>query len=749
MSSGFGFKGREGRCYQFWKGVEQCSKDTEYSGQCGKQVEDYIECLHHRKEELRCIGRGSYGSAYLVQDRTCLENRFVVKKIPMELLSAKEKDQSFHEVELLAKLKHPNVVEYKENFVADNVLHIIMAYCDGGDLADKIKEQHKIREQIVGPDNNSSDPRGYFPISQVLDWFVQMAMAIKYLHDQRVLHRDLKTSNVFLTTENVVKLGDFGIAKTLDSTLDQAKTVVGTPYYMSPEVCESKPYSYASDVWSLGCVLYEMLALRHAFDASNILMLILKIVQQDCNPVPPCYGKEVSDLLHRLLDKDPERRPSMEEIFAMPYIRHHMQGLVASGGSLKVKVINPLARRPQYGSASARGRRRLHSKNLSARRSSGEKKQLRSAQTAFSQVAPMQWIPIQPFTADTDHLDTCNEPERLDSSILQQSQLSFRLPERNTTLEPQITTEEKPHPVAIEKHGLMPDEEVDEDSLNSMPTAVWPQPRLASRERKLFAWGQGESSKKPHANGSARSSSNEADDDDSQFQEKELMNPNFQSEYSDECIDSFQNYYSSKDTKENCSPSKRELRQPEILRQRGMGNLRTPFHQPLSCVSNDVNAEDTRVPKFSEISMMRELELDGDSDDDDRSTDTSLGEYEAEENFYSDDSSDFHDHSGTQYSDDFEDADAEVIEYADGEFNSEGEGHEKEHHIFTTREEGEGVASHWDDFVSTTAGYRPTGDDDNCHFARIEGPAEAQWVIRKVAQSLMLTTDDLHPQQAA
>lgn len=224
-------------------------------------------------EELKCIGRGSYGSAHLVAERGS-GARYVVKKIPMELLTEKERQQSFREVELLAKLKHPNVVEYRENFCDGNVLHIVMAYCDGGDLAGRIRE----RTEAAGV---HAQPSAYFSISQILDWFVQMAMAIKYLHEQRVLHRDLKTSNIFLTTENVIKLGDFGIAKTLDSTLDQAKTVVGTPYYMSPEVCESKPYSYASDIWALGCVLYEMVALKHAFDAPNILTLILKIVQQD------------------------------------------------------------------------------------------------------------------------------------------------------------------------------------------------------------------------------------------------------------------------------------------------------------------------------------------------------------------------------------------------------------------------------------------------------------------------------------
>ncbi|RHY23402.1 hypothetical protein DYB25_012505 [Aphanomyces astaci] len=217
--------------------------------------------------EERCIGRGSYGCAYLVTEVTS-GHKYVVKKIPIELMTDKESKQAFAEVELLSKLHHSFVVQYKENFVEGTVLHIVMEYCDGGDLTARIKAL-------------KADDGALFPPTLVLDWFVQMALAIKYLHQRHILHRDLKTSNIFLTRQNIVKLGDFGIARTLDSTMDHAKTVVGTPYYMSPEVCESKPYSYASDIWALGCVLYEVCTLKHAFDAPNILMLIVKIIQHD------------------------------------------------------------------------------------------------------------------------------------------------------------------------------------------------------------------------------------------------------------------------------------------------------------------------------------------------------------------------------------------------------------------------------------------------------------------------------------
>ena len=227
---------------------------------------------------VRQIGRGNFGSVFLV-DR--LEPpptppspplRCGVKKIAIFDMSEKEAAQAKVEAALLADLAHPCIVSYIDSFIQEGHLHIVMEYCEDGDLGSAMK---RAREEGA-----------HFSEAQILDWFAQLCFAVCYIHDRHVLHRDLKSQNVFLAGGNMVRLGDFGISRVLDYTFATAKTVVGTPYYMSPEVCQNKPYDRSSDVWALGCVLYEMCTLTHAFESSNLLGLVSKIVQVRARCLP-------------------------------------------------------------------------------------------------------------------------------------------------------------------------------------------------------------------------------------------------------------------------------------------------------------------------------------------------------------------------------------------------------------------------------------------------------------------------------
>lgn len=166
-------------------------------------------------------------------------------------------------------------------------------------------------------------------------------MALEYIHGRKVLHRDIKSSNIFLTGNNTVKLGDFGISRVLENTWDVAQTCVGTPYYMSPEVCENKPYTYKSDVWSLGWVIYEIWSQEHAFSADNLLGLVYKIVQDKQKPIPDCYSEDLKKIVSVLLMKDSDKRPLVSELLMNPFIKNKMQEFILESGFIgnqKLKV---------------------------------------------------------------------------------------------------------------------------------------------------------------------------------------------------------------------------------------------------------------------------------------------------------------------------------------------------------------------------------------------------------------------------
>merc|ERR1719502_2021533 len=148
------------------------------------------------------------------------------------------------------------------------------------------------------------------------------------MHQRHILHRDLKSSNIFLTANASngydVRIGDFGISRVLEGTVDVAATVVGTPYYMSPEVCKAEPYGYKSDIWALGCVLYEMCMLKHAFESQSLLGLVYKIVSENYDPIPPMYTADLRTLLERVLDKSHFSRPNGKDLLTDPFVKKYM-----------------------------------------------------------------------------------------------------------------------------------------------------------------------------------------------------------------------------------------------------------------------------------------------------------------------------------------------------------------------------------------------------------------------------------------
>ncbi|NXU35574.1 NEK1 kinase, partial [Drymodes brunneopygia] len=258
--------------------------------------------------KVRKIGEGSFGKAILVKAKEDGQ-QYVIKEINISKMSNKEREESRREVAVLANMKHPNIVLYRESFEENGCLYIVMDYCEGGDLFKKINAQKGT----------------LFSEDQILDWFVQICLALKHIHDRKILHRDIKSQNIFLTKDGTIQLGDFGIARVLNSTAELARTCIGTPYYLSPEICQNKPYNNKSDIWALGCVLYEMCTLKHAFEAGNMKNLVLKIISGPFPPISMHYSYDLRNLLSQLFKRNPRNRPSVNSILEKNFIAKRVE----------------------------------------------------------------------------------------------------------------------------------------------------------------------------------------------------------------------------------------------------------------------------------------------------------------------------------------------------------------------------------------------------------------------------------------
>lgn len=261
-----------------------------------------MAALHADFKVLKTLGEGAFGKVFLVSPKGNPSDKYAMKVIDLTKSSQEERDLAAKEARLLSDFNHENIIRYAESFEKNGSLCILTEFCDGGDMSEELQNQNGVP----------------LPEPQVVEWLRQMASALQYLHKRRILHRDMKTQNIFLTGEDkIAKLGDLGLAKVLERPNAKAVTFCGSPYYMSPEIFACKPYDSKSDIWALGVCVYEMATLERPFDAMLMQQLVFKIVHGQLPPMPKDkYSPALISLMEKMLEKDSTTRPSADVILA-------------------------------------------------------------------------------------------------------------------------------------------------------------------------------------------------------------------------------------------------------------------------------------------------------------------------------------------------------------------------------------------------------------------------------------------------
>lgn len=244
------------------------------------------------------------------------KKEYAYKVININAIDKKEKKKLINNWDVLKKINHPNIINLKYADYSENkrIIYEISEYVDGGDLQAKLKEKKEKKESF---DENT-----------LSEWFTQICFALKYLHDEKnIFHRDIRPSNIFLNSENIAKLGNFGVAKVLKRGLRYTKTIVSTPQYSAPEIINGKEYSNKADIWSLGLTFYELIILDYPFEGSSDIEKQKNILEGNTKPIPEdCQiDQQFIDIINQMLSKREDERPSAEEILEKGIIKSRMQ----------------------------------------------------------------------------------------------------------------------------------------------------------------------------------------------------------------------------------------------------------------------------------------------------------------------------------------------------------------------------------------------------------------------------------------
>ncbi|KAE9348613.1 hypothetical protein PR003_g6327 [Phytophthora rubi] len=304
-------------------------------------------------ETLTVLGSGQFGNVLLVRRNS--DRKLFAAKVPHGE-DAATKQASRQEAQLLRQLHHVNIVQFVELVEDATQLALVMEYASGGDLDAFLQWQQ--------------ESTGHLSESAIMRIFIQIVLALQYLHRHHILHRDLKpkvyellhfdlslgkttyrlvlcknTQNILLDGDAIVKLSDFGVSKVLTSSRDSSQTITGTPHYMAPELLEGGAYDCKSDVWSLGCVLYEIATNSPPFTGSALAAVVGKILHSEPPPVSHHYSPPFRALIANLLEKDPLRRPDLTDILSCEAVQSHMIQLVSVTTSHQPMLLEQFAAR--------------------------------------------------------------------------------------------------------------------------------------------------------------------------------------------------------------------------------------------------------------------------------------------------------------------------------------------------------------------------------------------------------------------
>ena len=281
--------------------------------------------MAEKYELIEIIGQGMYGKVYKALNK--YENKYyAIKTLNFQNISQKERLNIEIEINLLQELKHPNIVLYKESYIDKNQnLNIVTTFCEGGDLYQKIFKSQK----------------NYFQEKEIINALIQLLLGLSYIHDKKIVHRDIKTKNIFIQNKHTLRIGDFGIAKIFNSNNNNnnkntnLNKMVGTPLYMAPECFkQNKKYSYKSDIWSLGCCIYEMCNLKHAFEGQFFPAVSIKISEGKRLPLNKIYSTELRNIIDSMLNLNPRNRPTIasliEKTFLKKYVGEYINDFISN-----------------------------------------------------------------------------------------------------------------------------------------------------------------------------------------------------------------------------------------------------------------------------------------------------------------------------------------------------------------------------------------------------------------------------------